>query len=140
MNHPSSGAAAVASSGCRKRRPKGSQPWKPSKDSPWNTDERLGHLFEKLGLPFDLPPAQTALCGVKAPVWDIMMDMTIAGGGAAVGPMRRLSASLPRPTPPCLEGSELLCLRDSGRPGPGDRPGRGNQLRGSARDSQTNFT
>ena len=55
----------------------GSQPWKPSKDSPWNTDERLGHLFEKLGLPFDLPPAQTALCGVKAPVWDIMMDMTM---------------------------------------------------------------
>ena len=53
----------------------GSQRWKPANADPWDTDEKLGHLFEKLGLRFDLPPAQTALCGVKAPVWDIMIDM-----------------------------------------------------------------
>ena len=54
----------------------GSQRWKPS-ENPWDTDGKLGHLFEKLGLRFDLPPAQTALCGVEAPVWDIMIDMTM---------------------------------------------------------------
>ena len=54
----------------------GSQRWKPA-ENPWDADVKLGHLFEKLGLRFDLPPAQTALCGVKAPVWDIMIDMTM---------------------------------------------------------------
>ena len=55
----------------------GSQRWKPANADPWDTDGKLGHLFEKLGLRFDLPPAQTALCGVKAPVWNIRVDMTM---------------------------------------------------------------
>ena len=52
----------------------GCQRWKPAKDSPWDTDEKLGHLFES-GTQFHEPPAATALCGVKAPVWDIAIDM-----------------------------------------------------------------
>ena len=55
----------------------GSQRWKPANADPWDADGKLGHLFEKVGLQFHEPPAQTAsLCGVKAPVWPIAMDMT----------------------------------------------------------------
>ena len=48
-------------------------PW--GEGDPWDADGKLGHLFEKLGLRFDLPPAQTALCGVKAPVWPFRGEM-----------------------------------------------------------------
>ena len=51
----------------------GSQRWEPS-ENPWDEDGKLGHLFEK-GTQFHEPPAATALCGVKAPVWPIAGDM-----------------------------------------------------------------
>ena len=78
---------------------------------------------------------------MKAPVWDIMMDMDYAGGVAALGPMRRLSARL-APIPLALPSGIGIT---SAYVVPTDvlgriEPGRGNQLRGSARDSQTNFT
>ena len=53
----------------------GSQRWKPANADPWDTDGKLGHLFEK-GTQFHEPPAVASLCGVKAPVWPIAMDMT----------------------------------------------------------------
>ena len=52
----------------------GIQRWKEVKGYPWDTDEKLGHLFET-GAQFDLPPAVASLCGVKAPVWPIGLDM-----------------------------------------------------------------
>ena len=69
--------------------------WDHLRATPWDTDGKLGHLFEKLGLRFDLPACgQTALCGVKAPVWPFSGGNGDAGGVAALGPMRRLSARL----------------------------------------------
>ena len=44
---------------------------------------------------------------MKAPVEPFRGEMDYAGGVAALGPMRRLSASLPRPSGPYPEGSEL---------------------------------
>ena len=52
----------------------GSQRWEPAKANPWDADVKLGHLFE-LGTEFHEPPAAPALCGVKAPVWPIAIDM-----------------------------------------------------------------
>ena len=52
----------------------GSQPWKPAEGDPWDADGKLGHIFET-GTQFHEPPAATALCGVKAPVWPIAVDM-----------------------------------------------------------------
>ena len=46
---PSSGAALVAAPGCPKEEAEGSQRWKPAEADPWDTDGKLGHLFEKLG-------------------------------------------------------------------------------------------
>ena len=53
----------------------GRQLWEPAKANPWDEDDgRLGHLFE-LGTQFHEPPAATALCGVKALVAPVVMDM-----------------------------------------------------------------
>ena len=116
----------------------GSQPWKPAEGDPWDTDVKLGHLFEKLGLRFDLPPAQTALCGVKAPVWDIMMDMTMPAALRRWGLCVACLQACPDPAGLARRDRNYFGLRCANFAG--DRPGRGNQLRGSARDSQTNFT
>ena len=49
-------------------------PW--GEGNPWDADEKLGHIFEKLGIPFEGPNAVASLCGVKAPIWPIVIDMT----------------------------------------------------------------
>ena len=54
----------------------GSQRWKPS-ENPWDTDGKLGHLFESVGAEFHEPPAVASLCGVKAPIRALRMDMTM---------------------------------------------------------------
>ena len=53
----------------------GSQRWKPANADPWDADVKLGHLFERVGAQFDLPPAVASLCGVKAPIWPRVGDM-----------------------------------------------------------------
>ena len=45
---------------------------------PWLDGEKLkGHIFEKLGLPFEGPDAIASLCGAKAPIRPLRMDMTM---------------------------------------------------------------
>ena len=53
----------------------GSQRWEPAEGNPWDADGKLGHLFERAGIPFDGPDAIASLCGAKAPIWPIMIDM-----------------------------------------------------------------
>ena len=55
----------------------GSQRWKPANADPWDTDGKLGHLFESVGAEFHEPPAVASLCGVKAPIRALRMDMTM---------------------------------------------------------------
>ena len=64
----------TCSAGLSEEEAEGSQPWKPAEGDPWDADGKLGHLFES-GTQFHEPPAATALCGVKAPVWPIAIDM-----------------------------------------------------------------
>ena len=70
----------------------GSQPWKPAKADPWDTDGKLGHLllghlFERVGAQFHEPPAVRLLfAGWKlrsAPQAGLHMDDAI--GVAALG-------------------------------------------------------
>ena len=116
----------------------GSKRWEPAKANPWDEGGKLGHIFEQ-GAQFHEPPAVASLCGVKAPVWPIVIDMIMpAALRYTLWPMRRLSEGLPRSCAPFLSATRLPRIRCANFPG--DRPGRGNQLRRSARDSQTNFT
>ena len=55
----------------------GSQRWKPANADPWDADVKLGHLFEGLGRPFEGPDAIASLCGAKAPIEPLRMDMTM---------------------------------------------------------------
>ena len=107
---------------------------------PWDTDKKLGHIFSNVDYQHESEVANTALCGAKAPISPIRLDMTMPPALQEWGMCVPLSAGLPRSAVPAGEGPKLLRLCDPGRQGPGDRPGRGNQLRRSARDSQTNFT
>ena len=115
----------------------GSQRWKEVKGYPWDTDEKLGHLFET-GAQFDLPPAVASLCGVKAPVWPIGLAMDMPPALRRFGLCVACLKACPDPAGIAYRGTQLLRLRCANFAG--DRPGRGNQLRRSARDSQTNFT
>ena len=54
---------------------KGSQQrWGPSQGDPWDEDGKLGHIFEQ-SAQFHGPNAVASLCGVKAPIWPMAMDM-----------------------------------------------------------------
>ena len=45
---------------------------------PWLDGEKLkGHIFEGLGRPFEGPDAIASLCGAKAPIRPLRMDMTM---------------------------------------------------------------
>ena len=52
----------------------GSKRWEPAKANPWDEGGKLGHIFEQ-GAQFHEPPAVASLCGMKAPVWPIVIDM-----------------------------------------------------------------
>ena len=65
----------VAAPGCRKGRPKGASGGNQLRPIRGTTGGKLGHIFEQ-GAQFHEPPAVASLCGVKAPVWPIAMDMT----------------------------------------------------------------
>ena len=42
--------------------------------NPWDADEKLGHIFE-YGAQFHEPPAVASLCGAKAPISPLAIDM-----------------------------------------------------------------
>ena len=68
----------VCSDWLSEREAEGSRPWE-AKGDPWDADAGgmlVGHIFPSSGDRFDLY-AVASLCGAKAPVWPIAMDMTM---------------------------------------------------------------
>ena len=54
-----------------------SEPTGEVQPDPWDTDEKLGHLFETgVGSQFHEPDANAALCGARAPISPRRWDMT----------------------------------------------------------------
>ena len=64
-------------------------------------------------LQFDLPPAQTALCGVEAPVWPIGLDMIRRRRCGALGLCVACLQACPDPARLAwIRDTQLLGLRD----------------------------
>ena len=62
------------------REAEGGRPWEDAKGTPWDADAGgmlVGHIFEKVGAQFHEPPAVASLCGAKAPISPLAMDMTM---------------------------------------------------------------